>query len=339
MSPKLSHIGLALVLNLITAVTVMAQPDPPARPVKPTGPAAKKADDLIQAYTARIEKEIEQGRKEVERLRGELHELIDVRYAMAEAIAELRGEMATKGTYSADLVVNAQAAPKTAVAPAAATPFHRDFVYGLGSALPDEPTAQQREQLRRLSPRADLKRMIERLRGGRRNPNRGRPTGVQTARARLGRADLVSGYGRWRDGRNGRSLSPVVRLNGYAGRHDVNARPRVQFKIWWLMVAPAIASLLLAWLNAAVAVACEIESDQGSNPGCGPLTVGLIPENRIAVERRRTADLKRQPGEERAHAGTRSEPTEEFNDRDRKQPDREERIGGDQNLIGLRPPD
>ena len=33
---------------------------------------------------------------------------------MAEAIAELRGELATKGTYSADLVLNAQAAPKTA---------------------------------------------------------------------------------------------------------------------------------------------------------------------------------------------------------------------------------
>ena len=163
MSPKLSHFGLALVLNMITTGTVMAQPDPP-KPVKPTGPAAKKAADLIQAYTARIEKEIEQGRKELERLRAELHELIDVRYAMAEAIAELRGELATKGTYSADLVVNAQAAPKTAVAPAAATPFHRDFVYGLGSALPDEPTAQQREQLRRLAPRADLKRMIERLR-------------------------------------------------------------------------------------------------------------------------------------------------------------------------------
>ncbi len=163
MSPKLSPVGLALVLNLITAVTAIAQPEP-ARPVKPTGPAAKKAEDLIHAYTARIEKEIEQGRKEVERLRADLHELIDVRYAMAEAIAELRGELATKGTYSADLVLNAQAAPKTAPQPAPAAPFHRDFVYGLGSALPDEPTAQQREQLRRLSPRADLKRMIERLR-------------------------------------------------------------------------------------------------------------------------------------------------------------------------------
>jgi hypothetical protein len=41
---------------------------------------------------------------------------------------------------------------------------HRDFIYGLGSALPAEPTSEQREQLRRLAPRADLKRMIERLR-------------------------------------------------------------------------------------------------------------------------------------------------------------------------------
>jgi predicted RNase H-like nuclease (RuvC/YqgF family) len=42
--------------------------------------------------------------------------------------------------------------------------FRRDLFYGLGSALPKEPTPEQREQLRRLAPRADLKRMIERLR-------------------------------------------------------------------------------------------------------------------------------------------------------------------------------
>jgi chorismate mutase len=163
MSPKLTYFGLVLALSLVTAGNSIAQPPAPER-VKPTGLAAKKADDLIQAYTARIEKEIEQSRKEVERLRRELHELIDVRYAMAEAIAELRGEMATKGTYSGDPVVPAPAAPKAASAPAPAAPFHRDFVYGLGSALPKEPTAQQREQLRRLAPRSDLKRMIERLR-------------------------------------------------------------------------------------------------------------------------------------------------------------------------------
>ncbi len=57
-----------------------------------------------------------------------------------------------------------QAAPKAAATPAPGMSFHRDFVYGLGSALPNEPTPQQREQLRRLAPRADLKRMIERLR-------------------------------------------------------------------------------------------------------------------------------------------------------------------------------
>ncbi len=42
--------------------------------------------------------------------------------------------------------------------------FRPDLFYGLGSALPKEPTPQQREQLRRLAPRADLKRMIELLR-------------------------------------------------------------------------------------------------------------------------------------------------------------------------------
>jgi chorismate mutase len=164
MSRLFSHLGLVLALSLTAGGNLLAQPVPVPEAAKPTGPAAKKAADLVQAYTARIEKEIEQGRKEVERLRSELHELIDVRYAMAEAIAELRAEMATKGTYSGDPVVPTQAAPKVASPPAPGTPFHRDFVYGLGSALPKEPTVEQREQLRRLAPRSDLKRMIERLR-------------------------------------------------------------------------------------------------------------------------------------------------------------------------------
>src|SRR5262249_40225625 len=99
MSPKLIRFGLVVALSLAAGRIVMAQVGRNAnqgavedqQPVKPTGPAAKKADDLIRDYTARIEKEIERGRKEVERLRAELHELIDVRYDLTEAIAELRG--------------------------------------------------------------------------------------------------------------------------------------------------------------------------------------------------------------------------------------------------------
>jgi hypothetical protein len=174
MSPKFSRSGWVLALSLTATGSLMAQTGGNSnqevandeRPAKPTGPAAKKADDLIRAYTARIEKEIEQGRKEVDRLRTELHELIDVRDAMAEAIAGLRGEMASKGTYSGEMFAPVQSAPKpaSAPAPAMATQFHRDFVYVLGSALPREPTPEQREQLRRLAPRVDLKRMIVRLR-------------------------------------------------------------------------------------------------------------------------------------------------------------------------------
>jgi hypothetical protein len=165
MSPKLFRCGLILGLCLVARGTVMAQgASNRPEPVKPSGPAAKKADDLIAGYTARIEKEIEQGRKEVERLRTELHELIDLRYAMTEAIIELRGDLATKGTYSNDPVVTSPAAVKSASAPQASLLHHRDFVHGLGSALPVDPSVQQREQLRRLTPRSDLKRMIERLR-------------------------------------------------------------------------------------------------------------------------------------------------------------------------------
>ena len=117
MSPKLSGFGLVVVLGLAAGAPVVAQSGgleqgavQDRQPVKPTGPAAKKADDLIRSYTTRIEKEIEQGRKEVDRLRAELHELIDVRYEMAGAIADLHGELASKGTYSADPTIYGQAA-------------------------------------------------------------------------------------------------------------------------------------------------------------------------------------------------------------------------------------
>ena len=41
--------------------------------------------------------------------------------------------------------------------------FRRDIIYGLGSALPKDPTPEQRDQLRRLAPRAELKHMVDRL--------------------------------------------------------------------------------------------------------------------------------------------------------------------------------
>jgi hypothetical protein len=172
MSPKLSCLGLVVALNLAAGAPVMAQPVP-EQPVKPSGSAAAKADNLIQSYTARIEKEIDQGNQELKRLRAELHELIDVRYDMAAAIAELRGDLASKGTYSTDTVNYGQPAIQDNK-PAVPQPqgqgqgrgvaARRDLFYGLGSAMPKDPTPQQREQLRRLAPRSDLKRMIERLR-------------------------------------------------------------------------------------------------------------------------------------------------------------------------------
>ncbi len=176
MSPKLSRFGLVVALSLAAGQSVMAQPggndnqNTPQenQPVKLTGPAAKKADDLIKAYSARIEKEIDQARKEIERLRAELHELIDVRSEMAATIAEVRGELAAKGTYSAELIIGPAATQDQNTAPSQtqgpANRFRRDIIYGLGSALPKDPTPEQRDQLRRLAPRAELKRMVDRLR-------------------------------------------------------------------------------------------------------------------------------------------------------------------------------
>ncbi len=107
---KLSRFGRVVVLCLVAWQPAIAQPGGNAgqgfvqdeQPVKPTGPAAKKADELIRGYTARIEKEIGQDRKELERLRAELKELIDLRYEMTTAIAEIRGDLAAKGTYSGE---------------------------------------------------------------------------------------------------------------------------------------------------------------------------------------------------------------------------------------------
>jgi hypothetical protein len=173
MSPRLFRFGLLAALSLAAGQTAMAQLADAVdqKRVKPSGPAAKKADDLIRGYTSRIEKEIDQGHKEIQRLRTELHELIDIRYEMAEAIAELRGELAASGTYSADPLIHGQPAGQDSKAAAPQVQgarqgmaSRRDLFYGLGSAMPKDPTPQQREQLRRLAPRSDQKRMIERLR-------------------------------------------------------------------------------------------------------------------------------------------------------------------------------
>ena len=230
MLPKLPCFGLVVALSLAAGRPVMAQPVArDEQPVKPSGPAAKKADDLIRSYTSRIEKEIDQGHKEIQRLRAELHELIDVRYDMAEAISELRGELAANGTYSADALLQGQAANQgNQVTPpqGRGAANRRDLFYGLGSALPKDPTPQQREQLRRLAPRSDLKRMIERLRRGRGDTRRSRSTGLQTAGASRGHPGLVPGL-RWRNGRrngrrHGRALVRIDR-NDWNGRYEVSA--------------------------------------------------------------------------------------------------------------------
>ena len=86
---------------------------------------------------------------------------------MADAIADLRGELATKGTFSADSVVPAPVPAESSGTSATLRNGHAfppRFRLRLGTSLPKEPTQEQREQLRRLAPRADVKRMIEHLR-------------------------------------------------------------------------------------------------------------------------------------------------------------------------------
>ncbi len=151
------------------AGAVQGHPARDSQAVKPTGPAAQKADALLHNYTARMEKEIEQSRGEVERLRSELHELIDLRFEMEAAIAEMRADLAAKGVYSAEPVVREWPADQEKKQPEqrprmTQLTWQHDLFYGLGSALPKEPTAQEKEQLRRLAPRAELKKLAQRLR-------------------------------------------------------------------------------------------------------------------------------------------------------------------------------
>ena len=77
MSPR-HRLGMVLVvvLGLAAGQSALAQfggaSDPNVTEEKPpsklTGPTAKKADDQIAAYTTRLEKEVDQTRKEIERL-------------------------------------------------------------------------------------------------------------------------------------------------------------------------------------------------------------------------------------------------------------------------------
>ena len=110
----------------------------------------------------------------------ELKELIDLRYEMATSIAEIHGELAAKGAYSGEFVVvqgqaDTQAGKTTPQqGPVQGIAFRRDFIYGLGSALPQKPSPEQLEQLRRTrtsgGPEADDQRSP---RGSRRDTHRG----------------------------------------------------------------------------------------------------------------------------------------------------------------------
>ena len=87
-----------------------------------------------------------------------------MRSEMAATIAEVRGELAAKGTYSAELIVGPAAAQieHGALADARTTESvpSRHHLRPGGDALPKDPTPEQRDQLRRLATRAELKRMV-----------------------------------------------------------------------------------------------------------------------------------------------------------------------------------
>ena len=59
--------------------------------------SAQKIDKTIQAYQSRSVQDLEQTRKDLDRMRKELRELVEVRFDMAIAAAELRAETGSQG--------------------------------------------------------------------------------------------------------------------------------------------------------------------------------------------------------------------------------------------------
>ena len=145
---------------------------------------------------------------------------------MAATIADLRGDLAAKGTYSADPIIYGQPSnqdKKTAPASGQGqgVVFRPDLFYGLGSSLPKEPTSQQREQLRRLPPRADLKQMIERLRAEV-EETRTEVDGLvyKLLELRAGVPASYQGFGGMGGGMGGMP-GHMVRVDRRTGRHEV----------------------------------------------------------------------------------------------------------------------
>jgi hypothetical protein len=62
---------------------------------KQTSASSEEVDQALKAYEERMGRNLDQCRKEVDQMKKELHELIDLRVQMATSLAELRGKCQT----------------------------------------------------------------------------------------------------------------------------------------------------------------------------------------------------------------------------------------------------
>jgi hypothetical protein len=58
-----------------------------------TGASAERVDKALQDYQSRLGQDVEQSRKDIDRMRKELRDLIDTRFDMVLSLAELRADM------------------------------------------------------------------------------------------------------------------------------------------------------------------------------------------------------------------------------------------------------
>src|SRR5438270_13779001 len=66
-------------------------------PGRPGGQASDTIDKALQAYEERLERNLDQCRKEMDQMKKELHELIDMRINMALSLAEHRARSQMQG--------------------------------------------------------------------------------------------------------------------------------------------------------------------------------------------------------------------------------------------------
>jgi hypothetical protein len=144
-----AFVAAGLLWTLCGGSPVMAggqQPQAGAAPARDDDDsAARRIDKAILAYESRVDQEIDQTRKEINRLQKELSEMVELQFGLVIALAELQAEM--------------KAQQLVAVAEREASPSPGES----GAAASNQ--AEERRRLRCLELNRELRAVLDNLRG------------------------------------------------------------------------------------------------------------------------------------------------------------------------------